>query len=241
MSVALLGRATAGVGIVCGLLAIGLKTLSFSGFSSRYVQDGTAAAFLLITLALASHFPAEIGSDIRGAALGAAAFGFLLFVPAHQAFDQLDTLDAGAWLGLCSILIPVGLLIVQRDHGHAPVSGPAPQPSLTDPRHVTSVVGLVLLVVGVWLPIDSGGPSFWNNSHTLGILLVVALLATIAAQAAQIVRFAPLGVRVIVAGSIAVVVRPFVSFAHFLLYVDLRARHDGLTTGVLAADIERRS
>jgi len=161
------------VGIVCGLLAIGLKTLSFSGFSSRYVQDGTAAAFLLITLALASHFPAEIGSDIRGAALGAAAFGFLLFVPAHQAFDQLDTLDAGAWLGLCSILIPVGLLIVQRDHGHAPVSGPAPQPSLTDPRHVTSVVGLVLLVVGVWLPIDSGGPSFWNNSHTLGILLLL--------------------------------------------------------------------
>src|SRR5439155_1153555 len=60
-----------------------------------------------------------------------------------------------------------------RAHGHAPVSGPAPQPSLTDPRHVTSVVGLVLLVVGVWLPIDSGGPSFWNNSHTLGILLLL--------------------------------------------------------------------
>jgi hypothetical protein len=173
VTLGLLGRATAGVGVVCGLLAIGLKTLSFSGFSSRYVQDGTAAAFLLITLALASHFPAEIGSDTRGAALGAAAFGFLLFVPAHQAFDQLDTLDAGAWLGLCTILIPLGLVIVQRDRGHAPASGPGSAPSLTDPRHVASVAGLVLLVVGVWLPIDSGGPSFWNNSHTLAILLLL--------------------------------------------------------------------
>jgi hypothetical protein len=173
VTLGLLGRATAGVGVVCGLLALGLRTLSFSGFSSRYVQDGTAAAFLLITLAFASHFPAEIGSDVRGAALGAAAFGFLLFVPAHQAFDQLDTLDAGAWLGLCTILIPLGLLIVERDPGHAHAAGAAPRPSPTDPRRVVWLAGLVLVVVGVWLPVDSGGDSYWNASHTLGILLLL--------------------------------------------------------------------
>jgi hypothetical protein len=178
VSVALLGRATAAVGIVCGLLAIGLKTLSYSGFSSRYVEDGTAAAFLLVTLALASHFPAEIGADTRGAALGAAAFGFLLFVPAHQAFDRLATLDSGGWLGLCTVLIPLGLLLVRLDRAHAAAAAAA-SVAWTELGLLVAALGAVLIVVGVWLAVDSGGPSFWSSSHTLGILLLLAAVASL--------------------------------------------------------------
>jgi hypothetical protein len=46
-----------------------------------------------------------------GAALGAAAFGFFLYVPAVFAFDSLGLLGAGAWLGLCTLLIPLGVLV----------------------------------------------------------------------------------------------------------------------------------
>jgi hypothetical protein len=178
VSLGLAGRAIAAVGIVAGFLAIGLTVVSFpGGFSARHVDDGTATAFLLILLALSSHFPAEIGSDLRGAALGAAAFGFFLFIPARFAFDQLDVLDAGAWLGFCTVLIPIGLLVVRRDPAHASTSLPA-RPAV-GPGLVLSLAGLVLIVVGIWLPIDDGGPSYWNVSHTLGILLLLLVAANL--------------------------------------------------------------
>jgi hypothetical protein len=167
------------VGIVCGLLAIALTVVSFpNGFSARHVFDGTAVAFLLVTLALASHFPAEIGSDLRGAALGAAAFGFLLFIPAHQAFDRLDTIDAGGWLGVCSVLIPVGYLLVRMDpaHGHAAPARGAPT---ADRATALTLGGLVLVVVGVWLDVDNGGPSYWSSSHTLGLLILLLAAANL--------------------------------------------------------------
>jgi hypothetical protein len=176
MSPGLAGRAMATAGIMCGLLVIGLEIVSFpNGFSARHVSDGTAVAFLLVTIALASHFPAEIGADLRGAALGAAAFGFLLFVPAHQAFDQLDTLGAGAWLGLCTLLIPLGLLLVRQDHP-APAAAPV---AWTEPGLLGAALGAVLIVVGVWCAVDSGGPSYWSSSHTLGILLLIAAAASL--------------------------------------------------------------
>jgi hypothetical protein len=80
-----------------------------------------------------------------------------------------------------------------------------------------------------------------NGWHTLGIVIVIGFLAAVAGQAVQIVRHAPAGVQVIFAAAIATVVRPFVSFARFLLYVDVRARTDGLTSGIIAADLERRT
>jgi hypothetical protein len=176
MSLGLAGRAIAGLGIVAGFLAIGLTLV----FSARHVQDGTAAAFLLITLALASHFPAEIGRDAQGAALGAAAFGFYLFIPARFAFDQLDVLDAGAWLGFCSILIPIGFLVVQLDRAHGPAARPAGRTLASlDRGTLAALVGLVLIVIGVWLRIDDGDESYWNASHTLGILILLLAAANL--------------------------------------------------------------
>ena len=90
------------VGIVTGLLAVGLPYTT----GSRYLDDGTQFAFLVILLSLASWLPADVGPPLFGAAAGAAAFGFYLFIPSTAAFDSFGYLDSGAWLGLCTVLIP---------------------------------------------------------------------------------------------------------------------------------------
>jgi hypothetical protein len=180
VSLSLAGRASAGVGIVCGLLGVALTFVSFSnGFSARHVADGTAFAFLAITLALASHFPAEIGSDLRGAALGTAAFGFYLFVPARFAFDNLGVLDAGAWLGLCSVLIPLGYILVRTDHSHvAAARAPRTNQPLVRGR-ILALGGILMVVVSIWLEIDDGDTSYWNASHALGILMLLLAAANV--------------------------------------------------------------
>jgi hypothetical protein len=194
-----LGRGTALVGLTCGLLAVSLSFVSGAGGSTRYVDDGTVAAFLIVALSLSSWLPAEVGPPALGAALGAAAFGLFLFAPAALAFDHLGYLDAGAWLGLCTLLVPLGAWAVAAA-GNA--AGPSAAPiagsrSLAhagrDPGFALGVAGVVLLLVGIWLPAESGGDSFWNLSysgHALGILMLLAALANAALVAAQ--TFSPL-------------------------------------------------
>lgn len=174
MTLGLAGRATAAVGIVCGLLALALPLYSDGG---RYVDDGTAVAFLVTLLALASHFPAETGRDAIGAAQGAAAFGFMLFIPATLAFDNLGSLGAGGWLGVCAGLIPLGFGLLRLDE-RAP-RDPAPSHARAtplEPRLAVAAAGLVLIVVGIWLKVSSGGVSYWHVSHTLGLLMLVLVL-----------------------------------------------------------------
>jgi hypothetical protein len=193
-----LGRSIALVGLTCGLLAVSLPFVSGEGGSSRYVQDGTVAAFLLIVLSLSSWLPAEVGSASLGAAFGAAAFGFFLFAPAEFAFDHLGYLDAGAWLGLCTLLIPIGALIVssaepeQKRSAAPPRQGPAV--TARDPAVLLSLAGLALLFVGIWLPAESDGDSFWNLSfsgHALGLLMLFAALLNVAFVAATMLTPLP--------------------------------------------------
>ena len=159
------------MGLICGLLAVSLPFVSDG--SSRYVDDGTTAAFLIVLLSLSSWFPAEVGTARLCVALGGAAFGFFLFVPVVFSFDELGSLGSGAWLGLCTVLIPVGVIFAE------------PLAPSAAPRRLGEAVGLlgiVLLLVGIWLPFGSGGPSAWNASssgHALGLLLL--LLAVLAA------------------------------------------------------------
>jgi hypothetical protein len=170
VTLGLFGRATAGVGIVCGLLALGLDI----GGGGRYVADGTTFAFLVITLSLASHFPAEIASDARGAALGAAAFGFFLFIPAVLAFDKLGYLRAAGWLGVCTALVPLGYVIVRMaEGGHSGTARSLSRHAHRDPFLLVTTAGVALIVVGVWFKTGSGGPSYWDASHTLGILMLL--------------------------------------------------------------------
>jgi len=185
MSVALLGRAIAAVGIVVGLVAIGLALVTVLGFSTRYVDDGTVFAFLVVVLSLASHFPAEIGRDMSAAALGAAAFGFYLFVPAALAFDNLGDLGTGGWLGICTVLIPIGALIVRGAESRHAVPA-VPPPGNWSPAVLAAIGGLVLIVVGVWLPLISGGESYWNVSHTLGILMLLLVALNVALVGAAV-------------------------------------------------------
>ena len=169
MTASVLGRAVVLVGLVCGLLAVSLPVLSGAGGSSRYVDDGTAAAYLIVLLSLSSWFPAEVGTARLCAALGGAAFGFFLFIPALLAFDRLGLLGPGAWLGLCTVLIPLGVLAAE------------PSPAVRSggrlgPGDAIALLGIALLVAGIWLPIGSGGDSFWNASssgHALGLLMVL--------------------------------------------------------------------
>jgi hypothetical protein len=168
MSTSVIGRAAVLVGLICGLLAVGLPFVSGEGGSARYVDDGTAAAFLIVLLALSSWFPADVGTARLCAALGGAAYGFFLFLPALLAFDDLGSLDSGAWLGLCTFLIPVGVVAASAE--------PSTTPGRRGLGDAIGLLGLVLLLVGIWLPFESGGASIWNASssgHALGLLMLL--------------------------------------------------------------------
>jgi hypothetical protein len=172
MYTSLVGRGAVIVGLICGLLAVALPILSSGG--SRYVDDGTTAAFLIVLLSLSSWFPAEVGTARFCIAIGGAAFGLFLFLPAVLAFDNLGSLGPGAWLGLCAVLIPVGVIFAE------PLAPSARDRGLGD---AIGLLGIVLLLVGIWLPYESGGPSAWNESssgHALGLLmLLLAVLDTV--------------------------------------------------------------
>lgn len=181
MTSALAGRAVAAVGIVCGLVAIGLVLVSGAGGELRYTDHGFDIAFVIGLLAYASYLPAEVGRDTAGGLAGTAVFGFYLFVPAALAFDRLGNLGPAGWLGLCTVLIPLGAVIVRAaEHGeHAPR---APR----DLRGLAMLPAIALIAVGIWLPIESGSTSYWDASfsgHALGILLLLAVISLLVAIA----------------------------------------------------------
>jgi hypothetical protein len=193
MSAAFLGRGLVLAGIVAGLLAVSLPFVQ----DTRYVDDGTTAAFLIVLLSLTSLLPAEIGRDLVAAAAGSAAFGFFLVIPAIYAFDSLSMLEPGAWLGICTALIPIGALVVFAAEG---AEGKTPAIDRT-PSLLVATVGLVLVAVGIWLDLGSDGPTYWNASssgHAVGLLLILlvladaGLLATAAHSSAQVDELAVL-------------------------------------------------
>ena len=184
----LLGRALALTGIITGLLAFGLPFAA----GSRYVDDGTLAACLLVLLSLASWLPAEIGWERFGAVAGAGAFGLFLNVPASAAFDKLGFLHSGAWLGLCTLLIPIGALVMWAAHG--PVRTRATPPSRETVGLPLAAAGLVLIVVGIWLDALDGGPTYWNLSasgHAVGILMLLLVALNVLLLAGPLVVSVP--------------------------------------------------
>ena len=164
----------------------------FLGVETRYVDDGTAAAFLITLLALTSLLPAEIGRDLPAACAGSAAFGFFLVIPAVFAFDSFGGLDAGAWLGLCTALIPIGALIVLTTEGTRNSSARIDR----GPGLLAATVGLVLIAVGIWLDVGRHGQSYWNASssgHAVGLLLIVLVVTNAVLLAAAAHSSAPVG------------------------------------------------
>jgi hypothetical protein len=155
-----------------GLLAISLDSTP----GVRLENDGTTIAFLIFTLSVISLF-ASASDDARleqfAAVCGASAFGYFLFVPARFAFDDLGTLDTGAWLGLCTVVIPVGILVAwAADRRAAPSAAPSGA-GTGSPFLLAATLGIVLVVIGIWLDAAKGGVSYWSLSHTLGILMLL--------------------------------------------------------------------
>jgi hypothetical protein len=194
MSAGLAGRAVAAIGTIAGLLAVSLDLVSSGGSTLRYVDHGAVAAFLFILLSLASYLPAEVGLDTAGAAAGTAAFGYFLFAPGAFAFSNLGALHAAGWLGVGTVLIPVGWAIVRAVERHpagepAPPTAPSPAVRPADPLLVVAFAGLILIAAGIWLPAISGSASYWNGSfsgHGLGLLMALAVVANVATLAATL-------------------------------------------------------
>ena len=184
MTSALVGRVVAAVGIVCGLVAIGLVLVSGAGGALHYADHGFDIAFVVGLLAYASYLPAEVGQDTAGGLAGTAVFGFFAFVPAALAFDQLGSLGSAGWLGLCTVLIPLGAAIVRVAEREEDASSAPRAPR--DLRGPAMLPAIALIAVGIWLPIESGGPSYWDASvsgHALGILMALAVVALLVAIA----------------------------------------------------------
>jgi len=213
----LAGRGVAAVGIAAGLVALGLTLVRFGGTSAHYADRGAAFAFLLVALSFASYLPAEVGRDTPAAVAGTVAFGFYLFSPAAVAFNQLNLLGAGGWLGLATVLVPLGALMV-RSGEHATDEQRSPVEARRDPLLGLAALGAVLVAVGVWLPIFSGEPSVWNASasgHALGLLVLLAAVLNGVVLAGQFVsgaisRYAAL---LVTGASFGLLVAPFVDNA----------------------------
>jgi hypothetical protein len=172
MNQAQTGKRIAALGVVLGFVAIWFDIYSGLGGSATYSDDGTVLAFLLIALIL-SAMQLAVGREIGAAVAGSAALGFYLFIPATLGFDKFGYVGAGGWLGICTVLIPLGI-------GYSLMSGRAgvKRPSLESAA--PAILGRVLCLVAIWLTALDGTSSFWNLSqsgHALGLLMLILVLA----------------------------------------------------------------
>ncbi len=160
MNQGLVGKGIAAVGVVCGIVAIWLDYFSTPGTSSKYSDDGTVLAFLLIALILTAlllgaSFAGRAGLEAGAAVAGSAAFGFYLFIPAALGFNHFEFVDTGGWLGICAGLIPLGMWISLSSR---PVTVTRPGFDVAVP----AILGRVLCLIAIWFTADATGQSYWN-------------------------------------------------------------------------------
>jgi hypothetical protein len=166
-----LGRGLAAVGILLGLIAIWVDF----GPTSYWSFDGTLGGLLLILELLAilglagAYATGDRDYDLAYGAIGGVGFGIYLFYPGVLAFHQWDQLDAGAWLGLCSVLTFIGASIATW-----PTDRPVRRPSALGVA--IALAGLAMVVAGLFPDFINGGGSYWNirgNGHSFGILILI--------------------------------------------------------------------
>jgi hypothetical protein len=189
---AIAGRAIAAVGIGLGLAAIWTEVITISGrdVHVKYSEDGTVMAYLLVTLVAATVLLQVSFAGLRrldgvAAVVGAAAFGYLLYIPTGFSPDHLGYIGTGGWLGLCTVLIPIGAWMARVAERSGPPARkkPPPLPALA----VGS--GLALCLAGIWLPAEHdpgvGNVTVWDfgysisrpgdSGHPIGILLLILI------------------------------------------------------------------
>ena len=173
------------VGVVVGLCAlwIGYVNTKYTGGTTiKYADDGTVMAAGIVILGLAacclaaSLLLGKVDLDLTAAVAGAVAFGFFLFIPAAVAFKSFGHLGSGAWLGICAGLVPLGAGAAQLWHRRSDAKAPG-----VTLWTVGAVIGLVLIVVGIWSKVTNDGFSYWNSSasgHALGLLLLILAIVS---------------------------------------------------------------
>jgi hypothetical protein len=199
----LVARAIAAVGVVCGFLGIWLGAFDYGDLASvsYWEADGTYGAFLLILscaaalIGVAGSVSGEPIFDVALAAVGSALWGAFAFFPITYVAEHADVIGPGGWLGLCTLLIPLGASLAyvaaRRD---ALVRGPA-EPAAYLPV-VVALAGAAIVLAGIWWRVTEGDEEgYWSASdsrHVLGILFL-ALLALTAVALVAGVRGRPSG------------------------------------------------
>lgn len=176
MSRSQMGRMIAAVGVVLGFVAIFADFVSVNGNSAKYSDDGTILAFLLVALIgtamlMAASFAGRDDLEVAAAVAGSTAAGFYLFIPAGLGFNHFDYLGTGGWLGVCAVLIPLGLWYSLSSR---PGSVTSPAPLLAAP----AILGRILCLIAIWLTAESG-QSYWNlfdKGRALPALLLLLVI-----------------------------------------------------------------
>jgi hypothetical protein len=177
---ALAGRVVSAVGVVCGFLGIWLSAIDLGqlGSESYWNLDGTLGAYLLILTILCALLLAaaatDAPTDLLLGAVGAMLFGTYAFFPAAFATNQWTLLGAGAWLGVCSALIPIGVGLTTR----LGIGSPARASEGSLIGRGAAGVGLIMVLVAIFLTVDRASGTYWSvrgAGHSLGILFLIAI------------------------------------------------------------------
>ncbi len=176
MTQAMTGRLIAAVGVVLGIVALWTSALPGGG---KYWDDGTLGGALLILMILTglllawAYTTGRKDLDTAAAALGTIACGIYLFVPILLAFNHLTDLNTGAWLGVCTVLIPIGCWLTADR-----------RTTIVATNRTTGLaactLGMVLVLVGIWTHATTGS-TYWSYSgqgHNIGITLLVLTILT---------------------------------------------------------------
>jgi hypothetical protein len=179
------GEIVALVGVVVGLVAVWTTFYvhPVSKAALKYADDGTIIAAAVIVLGFVAccllvSLAGVANLDLVAATAGAIGFGFLLLKPAQFAFQSLSLLEAGAWLGVCSGLIPLGAGYAHFVSARAADSKP-PRVNLGTALVTAGFAGLA---IGVWFAIEKGTVSYWDAStskHALGFLMLGAVAVSV--------------------------------------------------------------
>jgi hypothetical protein len=181
------GGLIAVTGVVCGFMALWTPLLHRTLLTVNYNSDKSVAIFVLIML-VAVLVELYKGDDGTAMVLGAIIFGFFLFVPAVWSFDRLGQLGSGGWLGLFTLLIPIGALVVRGSERSAATSIGRLERSTIVPV----AIGLVLCLLGLLARAETSPNyrGFWamqNPGHTLEYLILILCLLIAAFAIAALV------------------------------------------------------
>ena len=181
LSLSLLGRLLATIGLVLAFPAIWVDAVGSESYWHQSSGHAVGAAMLVLAvvsfLLLAANL-AQPGSvparaySIPGLVLG----GLFLFVPVEFVADHSEALKTGAWLGFAAALtLALGSILMA-------VAG---RPGAVEPRAARGELGQTLIGLGIVLVFPAiwtdfvAGISYWNASsgHGVGIAMLVLAIA----------------------------------------------------------------